>query len=112
MFVGPTGDMYKSGSIYGFDRVGLAGAGVTEKGTWNDYEIRVVDQHSSIYRNGVLINEFGLHRRPGLHPAALGRPARTGAVRLRLPRTPGARHDGTWSRTRDVRIKEPQLSSP
>ncbi|MEU9652275.1 family 16 glycoside hydrolase [Streptomyces sp. NPDC048110] len=58
VFDSPTGDMYKSGSIYGFDRVGLAGAGVTEKGTWNDYEIRVVDQHFSIYRNGVLINEF------------------------------------------------------
>ncbi|POX44190.1 OmpL47-type beta-barrel domain-containing protein [Streptomyces sp. Ru72] len=54
----PTGDMYKTGSIYGFDRVGLAGAGVTQKGTWNDYEIRVVGQHYSVYRNGVLINEF------------------------------------------------------
>lgn len=54
----PDGDMYKTGSIYGFDRVGLAGAGVTEKATWNDYEIRVVDQHYSVYRNGVLINEF------------------------------------------------------
>ncbi|MEV5613083.1 family 16 glycoside hydrolase [Streptomyces sp. NPDC052225] len=54
----PDGDMYKTGSIYGFDRVGLAGAGVTQKGTWNDYEIKVVDQHYSIYRNGVLINEF------------------------------------------------------
>ncbi|MFD9316358.1 OmpL47-type beta-barrel domain-containing protein [Streptomyces sp. NPDC060053] len=54
----PDGDMYKTGSVYGFDRVGLAGAGVTQKGTWNDYEIRVVDQHYSIYRNGVLINEF------------------------------------------------------
>ncbi|MFF8653332.1 OmpL47-type beta-barrel domain-containing protein [Streptomyces huasconensis] len=54
----PDGDMYKTGSIYGFDRVGLAGAGVTPKGTWNDYEIRVVDQHYAVYRNGVLINEF------------------------------------------------------
>ncbi|MEU0740483.1 family 16 glycoside hydrolase [Streptomyces sp. NPDC006134] len=58
VFDSPTGDMYKTGSVYGFDRVGLAGAGVTEKGTWNDYEIRVVDQHYEIYRNGVLINEF------------------------------------------------------
>ncbi|WP_438306530.1 OmpL47-type beta-barrel domain-containing protein [Streptomyces sp. HUAS TT11] len=58
VFDRPDGDMYKTGSIYGFDRVGLAGAGVTQKGTWNDYEIRVVDQHYSIYRNGVLINEF------------------------------------------------------
>ncbi|MFI1921739.1 MULTISPECIES: OmpL47-type beta-barrel domain-containing protein [unclassified Streptomyces] len=54
----PDGDMYKTGSVYGFDRVGLAGAGVAQKGTWNDYEIRVVDQHYSVYRNGVLINEF------------------------------------------------------
>jgi plastocyanin len=54
----PDGDIYKTGSVYGFDRVGLAGAGVTQKGTWNDYEIRVVDQHYSVYRNGVLINEF------------------------------------------------------
>ncbi|MFJ2022425.1 OmpL47-type beta-barrel domain-containing protein [Streptomyces sp. NPDC087897] len=54
----PDGDMYKTGSVYGFDRVGLGGAGVTPKGTWNDYEIKVVDQHYEIYRNGVLINEF------------------------------------------------------
>ncbi|MEU7488253.1 family 16 glycoside hydrolase [Streptomyces sp. NPDC042319] len=54
----PDGDMYKTGSLYGFDRVGLGGAGVTPKGTWNDYEIRVVDQHYEIYRNGKLINEF------------------------------------------------------
>ncbi|KDN73065.1 glycosyl hydrolase [Streptomyces olindensis] len=54
----PDGDMYKTGSIYGFDRVGLAGAGVTQKGTWNDYEIRVEGQHYSVFRNGVLINEF------------------------------------------------------
>ncbi|MBT2364476.1 DUF1080 domain-containing protein [Streptomyces sp. ISL-10] len=54
----PDGDMYKSGSIYGFDRVGLGGAGVTPKGTWNDYEIRVEGQHYSVFRNGKLVNEF------------------------------------------------------
>ncbi|MET9520643.1 family 16 glycoside hydrolase [Streptomyces sp. NPDC002994] len=54
----PDGDMYKTGSIYGFDRVGLGSAGVTPKGTWNDYEIRVEGQHYSVFRNGVLINEF------------------------------------------------------
>ncbi len=58
VFDSPTGDMYKTGSVYGFDRVGLAGAGVTQKGTWNDYEIRVEGQHYSVFRNGVLINEF------------------------------------------------------
>jgi hypothetical protein len=54
----PDGDQYKSGSVYGFDRVDLDGAGVTDKGTWNDYEIRVVGQHYSVFRNGVLINEY------------------------------------------------------
>ncbi|WP_428961883.1 OmpL47-type beta-barrel domain-containing protein [Micromonospora fluostatini] len=52
------GDQYKTGSVYGFDQINLDGAGVTPKGTWNDYEIRVVGQHYSIFRNGVLINEF------------------------------------------------------
>ncbi|SCK32208.1 Copper binding protein, plastocyanin/azurin family [Streptomyces sp. WMMB 714] len=54
----PDGDMYKTGSVYGFDRVSLAGAGVTPKGTWNDYEVKVVGQRYSVYRNGKLINEF------------------------------------------------------
>lgn len=54
----PDGDMYKTASVYGFDRVGLAGAGVTPKGTWNDYEIRAIGQHFEIYRNGELLNEF------------------------------------------------------
>ncbi|ANW17262.1 OmpL47-type beta-barrel domain-containing protein [Streptomyces clavuligerus] len=54
----PDGDMYKTGSVYGFDRVGLGGAGVTPKGTWNEYEIRVVGQSYSVLRNGVLINRF------------------------------------------------------
>ncbi|HEY0696257.1 MAG TPA: DUF1080 domain-containing protein, partial [Micromonospora sp.] len=54
----PDGDQYKSGSVYGFDQVNLTGAGVTPKGTWNDYEIRVVGQHYSVFRNGELINEY------------------------------------------------------
>lgn len=54
----PDGDMYKTGSVYGFDRVDLADARVTPKGTWNDYEIRVVGRHYSVLRGGVLINEF------------------------------------------------------
>ncbi len=58
IFDSPTGDMYKTGSLYGFDRVGLSGTGATPKGTWNDYEIRVVGQHYKVFRNGVLINKF------------------------------------------------------
>ncbi|MEV1290337.1 family 16 glycoside hydrolase [Micromonospora sp. NPDC049679] len=52
------GDQYKTGSVYGFDRVELPGAHVTPKGSWNDYEIRVVGQHYSVFRNGELINEY------------------------------------------------------
>lgn len=64
----PDGDMYKTGSVYGFDRVGLGGAGVTPKGTWNDYEIRVEGQHYSVFRNGVLINEFDNDGGQDFHP--------------------------------------------
>lgn len=31
---------------------------MTPKGKWNDYEVRVVGQHYTIIRNGVVINEF------------------------------------------------------
>ncbi|MFB7918807.1 OmpL47-type beta-barrel domain-containing protein [Streptomyces sp. NPDC056061] len=74
----PDGDIYKTGSVYGFDRVGLAGAGVTPKGTWNDYEIRVVDQHYSVHRNGVLINEFDNDRGQLFEPPRAGDPGTDG----------------------------------
>lgn len=102
----PDGDMYKTGSIYGFDRVGLGGAGVTPKGTWNDYEIRVVDQHYSVYRNGVLINEFdntgGQEFTPprGDDPGTDGRRYSSGYVGLQV-------HGVTDVISyRDIRIKE------
>ncbi|MGP3969702.1 OmpL47-type beta-barrel domain-containing protein [Streptomyces sp. 6N223] len=52
------GDQYKTGSIYGFDLVTRGEAMTTPGGVWNDLEIRVIDQHYYVYRNGVLINEF------------------------------------------------------
>ncbi|MFI1677712.1 OmpL47-type beta-barrel domain-containing protein [Streptomyces sp. NPDC020607] len=102
----PDGDMYKTGSIYGFDRVGLAGAGVTPKGTWNDYEIKVVDQHYSIYRNGALINEFdntgGQEFTPprGDDPGTDGRRYASGYVGLQVH---GVTDVVSY---RDIRIKE------
>ncbi|WP_328906979.1 DUF1080 domain-containing protein [Streptomyces sp. NBC_00234] len=102
----PDGDMYKTGSLYGFDRVGLGGAGVTPKGTWNDYEIRVVDQHYSIYRNGVLINEFEntggqLFEPPrGDDPGTDGRRFASGYVGLQVHGTTDV------VSYRDIRIKE------
>ncbi|MEU0279301.1 OmpL47-type beta-barrel domain-containing protein [Streptomyces sp. NPDC088147] len=86
----PDGDMYKTGSVYGFDRVGLGGAGVTPKGTWNDYEIRVVDQHFTILRNGVVINEFDnvggqtFYPERGGDPGTDGRRYATGYVGLQV----------------------------
>ncbi|MEV8002749.1 family 16 glycoside hydrolase [Streptomyces parvus] len=102
----PDGDMYKTGSVYGFDRVGLGGAGVTPKGTWNDYEIKVVDQHYEIYRNGVLINEFDntggqLFEPPrGDDPGTDGRRFASGYIGLQV-------HGVTDVISyRDIRIKE------
>ncbi|CAL9627504.1 hypothetical protein SUDANB21_06012 [Streptomyces sp. enrichment culture] len=106
VFDSPTGDMYKTGSVYGFDRVGLAGAGVTQKGTWNDYEIRVVDQHYEVYRNGVLINEFdnigGLDFSPPRSddPGTDGRRYASGYVGLQVHSTTDV------VSFRDVRIKD------
>ncbi|MBV7694327.1 OmpL47-type beta-barrel domain-containing protein [Streptomyces sp. TRM70350] len=102
----PDGDMYKTGSVYGFDRVGLAGAGVTQKGTWNDYEIRVVDQHYSVYRNGVLINEFDNIGGQDFHPPRSDDPGTDG--RRFASGYIGLQVHGTTDviSYRDIRIKE------
>ncbi|MEU9171020.1 family 16 glycoside hydrolase [Streptomyces sp. NPDC048420] len=102
----PDGDMYKTGSVYGFDRVGLAGAGVTQKGTWNDYEIRVVDQHYSVYRNGVLINEFDNIGGQDFYPARSDDPGTDG--RRFASGYVGLQVHGTTDVVsyRDIRIKE------
>ncbi|MYR42589.1 family 16 glycoside hydrolase [Streptomyces sp. SID5910] len=106
VFDSPSGDMYKTGSVYGFDRVGLAGAGVTGKGTWNDYEVRVVDQHYSVFRNGVLINEFDNIGGQDFYPARSddpgtdGRRFASGYVGLQVHSTTDV------VSYRDVRIKE------
>ncbi|WP_078887804.1 OmpL47-type beta-barrel domain-containing protein [Streptomyces sp. NRRL S-118] len=102
----PDGDMYKTGSVYGFDRVGLGGAGVTPKGTWNDYEIRVEGQHYSVFRNGVLINEFdntgGQEFRPARDgdPGTDGRRYATGYIGLQVHGTTDV------VSYRDIRVKE------
>lgn len=58
IYDGDTGEPQKTGSIYNFDPLGLGESGATPKGVWNNYEIRVVGQHYTIIRNGVVINEF------------------------------------------------------
>ncbi len=44
----------------------------TAKRVWNDYEIRVVGQHYTVIRNGVVTNEFG--NTPGKTSSCAGAP--------------------------------------
>ncbi|WP_380168935.1 DUF1080 domain-containing protein [Jannaschia sp. R86511] len=55
---GGSNDPRKTGSVYGFADIGLDRANPTPKGVWNDLEIRVVGQHYTVIRNGVVINEY------------------------------------------------------
>ncbi len=102
----PDGDMYKTGSVYGFDRVGLGGARVTPKGTWNDYEIRVEGQHYSVFRDGVLINEFDNDGGQEFSPPRDGDPGTDG--RRYATGHIGLQVHGTTDviSYRDIRIKE------
>nr|WP_268248745.1 family 16 glycoside hydrolase [Streptomyces brasiliensis] len=72
IYDGATGEVQKTGSVYNFKPLGLDKAGVTPKGQWNDYEIRVVGQHYTIIRNGVVINEFD--NTPGKSSSRAGDP--------------------------------------
>ncbi|WP_309244193.1 family 16 glycoside hydrolase [Micromonospora parastrephiae] len=72
IYDGETGEPQKTGSVYNFDPVPLAQAGVTPKNEWNDYEIRVVGQHYTMIRNGVVINEFD--NTPGKQSSRAGDP--------------------------------------
>ncbi|MDP9793400.1 PKD repeat protein/type 1 glutamine amidotransferase [Catenuloplanes nepalensis] len=72
IYDGTTGEPQKTGSIYNFDPQPLANAGVTPKNVWNDYEVKVVGQHYTIIRNGVVINEF--ENAPGIQSSRAGDP--------------------------------------
>lgn len=72
LYDGPTGEPQKTGSVYNFAPVTLDEAGVTEKGEWNDYEIRVVGQTYTILRNGEVINEW--ENTPGQQSSRAGDP--------------------------------------
>ncbi|WP_240200995.1 3-keto-disaccharide hydrolase [Cellulosimicrobium cellulans] len=55
---GRSNDPRKTGSVYGFADIGLDRARPTAKGTWNELEVRVVGQHYTVIRDGVVINEY------------------------------------------------------
>jgi glucose/arabinose dehydrogenase/type 1 glutamine amidotransferase len=73
IYDGATGEPQKTGSVYNFAPVGLDKARVTPKGQWNDYEVRVVGQHYTITRNGVVINQFD--NTPGKQSSRNGDPS-------------------------------------
>ena len=52
------GDPRKTGSIYGFKDLDIEAANPVEKGEWSELEIRVVKQHYTVIRDGVVINEY------------------------------------------------------
>jgi hypothetical protein len=58
IYDGATGEPQKTGSIYNFAPLALDQARPTPTGQWNDYEVRVVGQHYTVIRNGVVINQF------------------------------------------------------
>jgi PKD repeat protein len=72
IYDGDTGEPQKTGSIYNFDLNTLPQAGVTPKNQWNNYEVKVVGQHYTIIRNGVVINEFD--NTPGKQSSRAGDP--------------------------------------
>ena len=52
------GDAQKTGSIYNFSPNNATQAQIQPKGTWVDYEVRVVGQQYTIIRNGTVIKSF------------------------------------------------------
>ncbi len=73
LYDGETGEPQKTGSIYNFDPRPLSEAGATPKNQWNTYEVKVVGQHYTIIRNGVVINEFD--NTPGQQSSRPGDPS-------------------------------------
>jgi hypothetical protein len=55
---GGTNDPRKTGSIYGFADLNGTQSRPTPAGVWNDLEIKVIGQHYTVTRNGVVINEY------------------------------------------------------
>ncbi|MBE1495372.1 glucose/arabinose dehydrogenase/type 1 glutamine amidotransferase [Amycolatopsis lexingtonensis] len=72
IYDGDSGEPQKTGSVYNFDPRPLDQAGARPKGTWNEYEIKVVGQHYTMIRNGVVINEFD--NTPGQQSSRAGDP--------------------------------------
>ena len=54
----PPGDAQKTGSIYNFSPNNATQAQIQPRGTWVDYEVRVVGQQYTIIRNGNVIKSF------------------------------------------------------
>ncbi|MEO3818455.1 ThuA domain-containing protein [Plantactinospora sp. B24E8] len=104
IYDGETGEPQKTGSVYNFAPNTLDKAGVTPKGQWNDYEIRVVGQHYTMIRNGVVIAEFD--NTPGKQSSRAGDPPTD--LRQFLSGFVGLQNHGTNDliEFRNVRVRE------
>lgn len=51
-------DPRKTGSVYGFADLDGEASNPVPKGVWSTLEIRVVDQHYTVLRDGVVINDY------------------------------------------------------
>ncbi|WP_245737011.1 ThuA domain-containing protein [Micromonospora pattaloongensis] len=104
LYDGETGEPQKTGSIYNFAPNPMERAGATPKGQWNDYEVRVVGQHYTIIRNGVVINEFD--NTPGKQSSRAGDPSTD--LRQFLRGFVGLQNHGNNDVTefRNVRVRE------
>jgi PKD repeat protein len=72
LYDGDTREPPQTAATYNIKPLSLPEAGATPKNQWNDYEIRVVGQHYTIIRNGVVINEFD--NTPGKQSSRTGDP--------------------------------------
>lgn len=101
----PSNDHRKTGSVYGFADLNLAQARPTDKGVWNDLEIRVVGQHYTVIRNGEVINEY--ENVPGIpfpgrptDPGSSARQFKQGYIGLQ-------NHDGSTAVAfRNIRVRD------
>ena len=71
----PASEPQKTGSVYNFSSLNATQAKVQPRGTWVDYEIKVVGQTYTIIRNGEVLQTF--ENTPGKQSSRSGDPSTT-----------------------------------
>jgi hypothetical protein len=113
IYDGPSGEAQKTGSVYNFKSLDLAGAHPNTKGEWNEYEIRTVgggDYTVTVIRNGEVINKFvntpGLQSSRGGDPSTGERQFASGFIGLQ-------NHSyADWIQFRNIRVQSLAPTAP